>query len=277
MVGATYQCNKANSLIDLGGGWNVAGGQAHLELGASTVRKAEAEGKSLSWLVVQYNLAPTSKYPTQISQCVEALTYILNKAGKNPSNVILAEDSAGGTLIMGMFSHILHPHPKIKPLTLASPLKGAVLLSPWLNFEMSSPWVLENQLRDPAPPDVMRGWVKEYLGEAPLDNYNQPGIAPADWWNGLPVKQVLITGGAREMLAEDIAILGEKIKVSDFSNTLFEGNFADLLGQSVHKSTTVFFAATDFHAQPVIGPELGLGEGEAAGVVREWILRQVEN
>jgi hypothetical protein len=58
--------------------------------------------------------------------------------------------------------------------------------------------------------------VRDYFGQAPLDNYNQPGIAPAEWWSGLPVQQVLITGGAREMLAEDIARLGEKMKVSDF-------------------------------------------------------------
>jgi hypothetical protein len=36
----------------------------------------------------------------------------------------------------------------------------------------------------------------------------------------------------------------------------------------------VFFAAEDFHAQPVIGPEMGLDEGEQGPVLREWIVMQ---
>lgn len=53
-----------------------------------------------------------------------------------------------------------------------------------------------------------------YLGEAPLDNYNQPGIAPAEWWRRIPVKQILITGGAKEVFVEEIARFAEKLKVS---------------------------------------------------------------
>jgi len=205
---------KTNSIIITGGGWSLSAGQAQLELGASTVRKAEAEGKSLSVLVVQYSLSPTYQYPTQISQCVEALDYILNTLGKDPSKVIMLGDSAGGTTVMSVFSHILHPHPDIKPLKLASPLKSAVALSPWLDFEMSSSWILDNQLQDPVAPDVMRSWARDYLGDAPLDNYNQPALAPAEWWAKLPAEHLLITGGKREMLAEAIAVFGEKVKVS---------------------------------------------------------------
>jgi hypothetical protein len=53
-------------------------------------------------------------------------------------------------------------------------------------------------------------------------------------------------------------------------------DFANSFHQTVHQSTTVFIAADDFHAQPVIGPEMGLDEGEQGAIIREWILMQVE-
>jgi acetyl esterase/lipase len=196
----------------------------HFDLLASTAAKVEAAGRSVSCAIVQYNLTPTSQYPTQISQSVEALHYLINILGKGPSEVILAGDSAGGLLVMGVLSHLLHPHAEIKRVELPSPLKGVILLSPWVDFEMNSPSALENRMQDPASAPVLRGWIEAYLGGAPLDNYNQPGLAPAEWWNGIPVKQILIIGGAKEVFAEEIAKFGEKVKVSFFRPSHFNRN-----------------------------------------------------
>jgi len=187
----------------------------HFEFAASTVRKAEIDGKSLSFAIVQYDLAPEAKYPSQISQCVELLHYTLKTLGKQPSKVMLAGDSAGGTLVMSVISHLLHPHPDVNPVKLTSPLKAAIVFSPWVSFDMKSFSVLENQMQDPVSPEVMRGWARDYLGTAPLDHYNQPSTAPCDWWRDIPVEQLLITGAAREMLAEDLTRFSEMMKVSD--------------------------------------------------------------
>lgn len=48
------------------------------------------------------------------------------------------------------------------------------------------------------------------------------------------------------------------------------------IDQSVHPSTTVFFSAGDFHAQPVLGPEMGLGDGEQGPVIKDWIVMQLD-
>lgn len=53
------------------------------------------------------------------------------------------------------------------------------------------------------------------------------------------------------------------------------GRIANPFDQTMHESTTVFFAADDFHAQPVIGREMYVGEGEQGAMIREWILTQV--
>lgn len=44
----------------------------------------------------------------------------------------------------------------------------------------------------------------------------------------------------------------------------------------MHQETEIFFAADDFHAQPVIGLEMGMGWGEQGPIIREWILKQIE-
>jgi acetyl esterase/lipase len=99
----------------------------HFEFAAAILRKAETKGKSLSFAFLQYDLAPKTKYPSQMSQCVELLRYTLNTLAKEPSKVMLAGDSAGGNLVMGVISHLLHPHPDIDPIELTSPLKAAIV------------------------------------------------------------------------------------------------------------------------------------------------------
>jgi len=94
--------------------------------------------------------------------------------------------------VLGVISHILHPHPDINPLSLSSLLKVAVIFSPWVYLEMKVSSVLENRLQDPVSPETMRGWTQDYLGTAPLDNYNQPIIALLEWWHGIPVEELLV-------------------------------------------------------------------------------------
>ncbi|KAE9366753.1 alpha/beta-hydrolase [Stipitochalara longipes BDJ] len=240
-----------------GGGWSMPANTGHFEFAASMVKRAEEDGKSLCFAFVQYDLAPHGKYPSQISQCVEMLRYALQTLHKDPSNIILVGDSAGGTLVMSVISHILHPQPNIKPVILTAPLKAAAVFSPWVNLCMDGGSVLTNQMQDPVTVEVMKGWADNYLGAAPLDFYNQPRIAISEWWRGMPVEQLLITGAAREMLADDLVTFAETMK-------------------DIHKPTTVFFAPDDFHAQPVLGPEMGLGEGQQGPIIREWLLKQVE-
>ncbi|KAK0189328.1 hypothetical protein F5146DRAFT_1199165 [Armillaria mellea] len=57
----------------------------------------------------------------------------LLSAGVDPQNLVFAGDSAGGNLVLQIFSHMLHPLPNIpespKPQV---PFLGALLISPWV-------------------------------------------------------------------------------------------------------------------------------------------------
>lgn len=52
------------------------------------------------------------------------------------------------------------------------------------------------------------------MGGAAPDNYNQPLRAPASWWEGLKVEEVLIIAGADEVLVDYVKELAGKIEVS---------------------------------------------------------------
>lgn len=58
--------------------------------------------------MLEYTLSPDESCPRQLEQAVEALRYVLRLT--NPENIILAGDSAGGHLIAGLLSWIIHPN-----------------------------------------------------------------------------------------------------------------------------------------------------------------------
>jgi len=53
-------------------------------------------------------------------------------------------------------------------------------------------------------------------GAASFDNYNQPLLAPKDWFSGLDklVKGVLVWGGEQEVLIDSIDAIAQRLKVS---------------------------------------------------------------
>jgi acetyl esterase/lipase len=64
----------------------------------------------------------------------------------------LTGDSAGANLVLSLLSHINHPNPStvlsIPPIKLDEDLKGAVLISPWVDFDTSKDSFKRNQYKD---------------------------------------------------------------------------------------------------------------------------------
>jgi hypothetical protein len=46
-------------------------------------------------------------------------------------------------------------------------------------------------------------------------------------------------------------------------------------GQAAHLKTTLFLAKDDIHAEPSIGLDVGLKEGDQAKVIKEWIVERL--
>ena len=82
-----------------------------------------AEVISREIIFVEYNLAPESKFPSQLEQAKKAYSFILEKC--NASHIILAGDSAGGNLALALML-VLKKDKSKKP-------KGIFCISPWVN------------------------------------------------------------------------------------------------------------------------------------------------
>lgn len=175
-----------------------------------------ASGHTCAGLMLSYDLAPDQRYPRQMVQCVELLRYALQTLKKSPDQIILGGDSSGGNLILSIFSHILHPHPSIDALTLATPLACAFLHSPVVKFGFDTERFRTNEIYEPAAVFTLRNWIKDYLGRSAKDTWNEPAQNGSGWWQGLEgvIDSLLITIATDEVMADDQNRVANKIKVS---------------------------------------------------------------
>jgi acetyl esterase/lipase len=148
------------------------------------------------------------------------LNHVLNTLKVPPSNIILTGDSAGANLVLSLLSHISHPHPStilpIPPVHLSSPFLGAVLVSPWISFDLSADSFKRNEWKDCICIEAGKQWSSAFMGcpwphtEA-SDEYNQATTADVSWWKGLMVGEILVTAGEEEVLLDGIRGFVEKL------------------------------------------------------------------
>ncbi|KAL9117520.1 MAG: hypothetical protein Q9187_005944 [Circinaria calcarea] len=186
---------RARGITQLGGGY-VKPATTHFEF---LWYLHKTSGPDLALCLLPYSLAPGGTIPCPTPSGI--LQYLTINAGKKPEKVILLGDSAGGNLILGIFSHLLHPLPSIERLQLSGPLRGAALISPLGDFSTVSPTYARNRYKDLVDALVLEKWAACFMGIAEADEYNQPFRASSGWWKDLRnvVRDVLITAGADEV------------------------------------------------------------------------------
>lgn len=72
--------------------------------------------------------------------------------------------------------------------------------------------------RDIIPLEIAGRWSNAFLGAQKRDEYNEPLTAKAAWWEGLKAEEILLVASADECLTDDVAKMGEILKVSHFSS-----------------------------------------------------------
>ncbi|KAJ7281837.1 Alpha/Beta hydrolase protein [Mycena rebaudengoi] len=166
--------------------------------------------------VLNYTLVPTGSFPIQLKQAHLALEFLL-AAGVKPQNLQIAGDSAGGNLILQLFSHILHPHTSVPKTTdLPGPFSGICLISPWVFLTADSPCHSENEGIDYLPVRSMKRVTALVMDNYPETDraFVEAAKAPEGWFEGVDriANRVLITAGSVECLRDDIVIFGEGLK-----------------------------------------------------------------
>ncbi|KAF7321032.1 DRMBL domain-containing protein [Mycena chlorophos] len=165
------------------------------------------------WL--EYTLAPDAAFPSPLRQARLALNFLLG-SGVQPSNLQVVGDSAGANLVIQLISQALHPLGSVPRISLVSPLRGAVLISPWVSLASSSQSDINNDGLDYVPSRTAATLGAVVLKNVPADQlpFAEAVRAPQDWFSGAETvfERVLITAGSAEILWDDILAFAEAFK-----------------------------------------------------------------
>ena len=155
-------------------------------------------------LVFDYRLAPENRWPAQLEDCLAAYCGLEEK-GIRPEDIVLAGESAGGTLVLSLSLML-----KEKDLPLP---RAIAVFSPGTNNAEHYPSHTANIKTD----TMLRDAVAKGIGEpvfgsnAPEDLLRSPYVSPIYGdYNGLP--PVFIAVSDTEVLYDDSCRLYEKLR-----------------------------------------------------------------
>lgn len=174
----------------------------HAEVAARVALEARVEVVG-----VDYRLAPEHPYPAQLEDARRAFDALL-AAGRRADEIVLAGDSAGGNLAIEL---------QLALRDAAEPqARGAVLVSPWSDLEMSGASFVENDPFDFGTRDVLVRQAEQFAGEVPLSD---PRLSPvhADLTSLAPC---LVTVGECEIPRDDIVRLAERLEAAGVDTAL---------------------------------------------------------
>ncbi|KAJ7456899.1 Alpha/Beta hydrolase protein [Mycena latifolia] len=198
-----------------GGGFLLPASEFSLSFWRYVQLELEKQNIEVGFALLNYSLVPTVVYPTPLKQARLGLEFLL-AAGVKPQNLQLAGDSAGGNLILQLLSQMLHPRESVPEIHLPAPLRGALLISPWVNLSADSASHKENDGRDFLRAHSIAEWGRIVLADVPESDrpFAEAVRAPTGWFEGADrlVERVLVTAGGAECLRDDIVSFGEALK-----------------------------------------------------------------
>ncbi|GKZ74306.1 hypothetical protein AnigIFM60653_009927 [Aspergillus niger] len=228
--------------------------EPYLDFWPRIQRRLADAGIQTAWFNSTYTLTPHGAYPVQFRQAVETLRYVLEDLGRSPAEVLIAGDSAGANLCLAILSHMRHRSEDVPELVVNGPLKGAILLSPWVSFSYDWPSAAFNERKDIDAQEVMTRWSQLYLNGKASNNYIEAVNAPEDWWDEVQVEQTLVLAGADEVLIDPI-----KVWTSKF--------------QKFNPDTTLVVGERECHIAPLIWPMVwDFHETEQEHALKRWLL-----
>ncbi len=191
-----------------------------------------AELADLDVVVPLYEVAPRGDVHRAHTLVAEVLSREIATRGEGA--VFVAGDSAGAGLALS----VLQRHP--------SGVAGAILLSPWVDVEMTHPASAAMEHADVIlRVDQLRAWGRAWAADLPPAD---PRVSPLNGrFDGLPPVHV-VTGG-RDLLLPDAFETHRRLRIAGNAGTLVyepDGNHAvGLMGNAIPESTRVLRAVID--------------------------------
>lgn len=195
VVGAWLEPPDVTDLVLLyfhGGGFCFGSLRTHGALIGALARATRART-----LAIEYRLAPEHPAPAAIDDALAAYRYLLAE-GVSPERIVLAGDSAGGTMVLSTLLALRDRH---EPLPAAG-----VAISPWVDLGCSGDSFTRNAAFDFVGEAHCRLAAACYLGGA---DPNRPDISPlrADL-AGLP--PLFLQAGEAEVLIDQIRVFARQ-------------------------------------------------------------------
>ncbi|KJR85848.1 uncharacterized protein SPSK_09131 [Sporothrix schenckii 1099-18] len=163
---------------------------------------------------LDYTLAPDAVFPTQIDEAAHAYAHVLSTAAQgDPARIVVAGDSAGGTIVLSLLLRLSQTPPleRPPPPPLPLPLPGmAVLISPWVTLRSQR---YRRSANDYIDAETLASYAALYEGKtagAPGISGEDPVLSPghcrdSKWWRrACPAKGIFATYGAEEVFAPEI-------------------------------------------------------------------------
>ena len=219
-----------------GGGYVFGSPKSHRDMTFALARETAAEVFSLD-----YRMASEHPFPAAVDDALDAYRWLLGQ-GRDPAQMVVAGDSAGGGLALALML-------SIKARGLAMPA-AAVLLSPWTDLAATGASLDRNEKSDAMFKKlyIVEG-AKRYLGgadaKAPLASPLYGDLA------GLP--PMLIFASDSEVLLDDSVRLKERLDAAGVSAEL-------VIGKGLIHVWPIF---------PGRFPEARKSIGQAAAFIRE--------
>lgn len=245
-----------------GGGFAHPITPQHLELTRTIIHSLKGRKVYLP----EYSLSPAEPYPTATVQVITALEHVLSVKGASvaPERLVLAGDSAGGSLIATALAHMLHPSPLYGKTDFSMlvtdkaprPLAGAILIAPYATMHRDGA-ALPASFNVNASIDFLTRAADlnfQRLYAPPSgDVYAEPGIAPADFWSNLGdvVSKVQVTAGEWEVIRDDALQFGGKLRQSS-------------------AKVVVQVAKGAVHVEPCVDFAVGSAGGEQLRLLKEF-------
>ncbi|EXJ72761.1 uncharacterized protein A1O5_03908 [Cladophialophora psammophila CBS 110553] len=197
-----------------GGGFSLDGDDTHIKFWHGVQNDLKANNVSIAFLFLEYSLVPHATYPKPIYEAIEAVKYVMEDLKRPASEIMLAGDSAGGNMCLGVLSQIMHPYSEFPELKLADgeKLKGIMAVAPWTSFNLDWESEKRNRHRDIVTTHAGGKWSGDYLAGQPTTPFAEPLTAPAEWWKDAKVEHFLVVSGGNEILHDSIGAWVEKYK-----------------------------------------------------------------
>lgn len=151
---------------------------------------------------VNYGHVPEFQFQDQLDQIAKAWLYLTVEL--NFDNISIVGDSNGGTLVLSLLLHIVHPYPGVEVVSTKQP-SAAIAVSPFT--KITGPWFISDS--DYITEHVLSRYMSYYSRELNTDRTDPhvcPGLCRSKyWWN----KAIPSRGGLYLMYGEDETLAGD--------------------------------------------------------------------